>query len=95
MGVIAVWDCWLPHFFGSLPGCLLRPGKLVFREGTFTLVPAQRPVSEVHGVFSNRDLPSTSGVPPKAIACMFWGVSRIGLAKNSKEGFLCLALDFC
>lgn len=37
------------------------------------LVPAQRSVSEVHGAFRNRDFPSTSGVPPKAIiiACMF------------------------
>lgn len=44
---------------------LLVPRKLVFREEAFWLVPAQRalgPVSEVHGVFINRDFPSTSEV---------------------------------
>lgn len=39
-------------------------GMLVLREEAFRSVPAQEPlglVSEVHGVISNRDLPSTSG----------------------------------
>lgn len=50
-------------------------------------------VSELHGVFSNRDLPSTSGqwrgrVVTKAIAVLYvLGDSYRTLANNSKEGF--------
>jgi hypothetical protein len=56
---------------------------LALREETFRLVPAQESqeplgsVSEVHGVFSNRELPSTSGGQPRAITIAYnvWGFS--------------------
>jgi hypothetical protein len=56
LGVSLLWKLAQQH---------LIPWKLVSREGAFRWVPAQGslgPVSEVHGVLINRDLPSTSGV---------------------------------
>lgn len=61
----------MPPSFGAW--CLL-----VLREEAFRSVPAQLPLgpgSKVHGVFSNRNLSSTSGgvggTKAKAIGCMF------------------------
>jgi hypothetical protein len=53
--------------------------------------------SEVHSVFINRDLPSTSGGEPKAreIAYKVLGVSWTALTNNSKEDFSCLGLRLC
>lgn len=66
----------------------------------FSSVPARgilRSVSEVHCVFSNRDLPSASGRLPRAIAiqCYVWGVPWTTLTNSSREGFLCLVFVFC
>lgn len=66
----------------------------------FSSVPDQgtlRSVSEVHCDFSNRDLPSTPGRLPRAIAIWryVWGVSWTTLTNSSREGFLCLIFGFC
>ena len=67
------------------------------KEESFRLIPVQGslgPISEVHGVCSNRDLPSTSGGQLWAIEisymfCESWAT----LINNSKEGFSCLILE--
>lgn len=60
-------------------------------------VPAQEPldpVFEVFGVFSNRNLLSTSGRQPRAVAvaCIVLAASWTTVTNNSKEGFSCPVL---
>ena len=69
--------------------------NLVLREGAFSSVLAQGPlgpVSEVHGVFSNRDLPPISegrGQPvATAIDCNVLGVSLTNPGQQLKRRFL-------
>lgn len=71
---------------------------LILIEAALSLVPAQwhlSPESEVHGVFSNINLPSTSGGQPRAIGIVlnvsgdFWKT----FANNPHEGFMCLLLE--
>lgn len=73
--------------------CVKPPGttKAGPRGEGLRSVPAQRPlspVSETHDVFSNMDLPSTSGRQPRALvtACSVLGLSWTILT-NPKEGF--------
>ena len=77
--IIAGQDCWL---LSSLEACMPLSGteKQGIREEAVGAVPCQGPLSprsEVHGVFSNRDLASISCGRPKAmpIACNVWEVS--------------------
>lgn len=71
--------------------------KLVLREEyLFSTVSSQRPLghlSEIYGIFSNRDLPSTSKEWPSkvVIACNVLAVSWTNF-KNSKEKFSYLML---
>lgn len=53
------------------------------------------PVSGVHGVFSSRDLASTSGDDPRPLqnAVMFW--SCLEPSPAAQEGFSCLVFGFC
>lgn len=95
--IIAGSDSWLLPSFGSLHGAFW---KLVLKEKVFRSVLAQGPpgsVSEVCGVFNDRDLPSTSRRPVKTIAitCNVVGVSWTTLSNNSKESLSCLELGFC
>lgn len=74
-------------------------------EDYFRSVSAHRPLapmSEVHGVFSSRNLLSTSQGKPRPIAgtCNVLGVFWTSLANNTKEGFSffmlgILSLNFC
>lgn len=54
------------------------------------------PVPNVHSVFSNRSLCSTSGGQPRATEIAYHGleVSWKTLTNNSKEGFSCPLLEF-
>lgn len=67
-------------------------------SGTMKASPQRRlsgPVSKVHDVFKNKDLPSTPRRRPRAIAlvCHVLGICWITLTNNSK-GFSCMVLGF-
>ena len=68
---------------------LLLPSLLLKLAWYFLIPGSLEPLSAVHGIFSKRNLPSTSGEEPRTIAivCNIWGVSWATLANNSKEGF--------
>lgn len=70
--------------------CLLVPWTLILSEEAFRSVQGLlESVSEMH-IFSNRDLPSTSGGGrPREISmvCNVWGVSWTTLTNNSNEDF--------
>lgn len=72
--------------------------KLVLREGSFKSVLSHKSlglVSEVHGVFSKRDLTFHLSVLTKGNSnrlCV-WGMSCTAFGNKSK-GFLCLVLGF-
>lgn len=54
------------------------------------------PKSQVHCIFINKDLSSTSVEQPKTITipCNFWRFSWKTLTNNFEEYFLCLVLMF-
>lgn len=73
--------------------------KVVFKEEAYRSVPAMEPlapVSEVHYVFSNRDLLSTSMGQAKTITMVYnvLGVSCTTSTNNSNKSASCLALGF-
>ena len=74
--------CFPPLEVYMVPSATMKASQLVFRKKAFMSVLAQGPqssASEVHGVFSNRDLPfiSRCGWQLRAIviACNVLGVS--------------------
>lgn len=86
-------DCFLPCM---VPSCSM---KAVLRR-EFMSIASQwllGPVSEVQGVFINRDLTFTSGRQAKAIAavCNLGGVSCTMLKTNPKRAFNFCCWDFC
>ena len=51
-----------------VPSCSMKASP---QDGSFRVRPSSGPlglISEVHGIFSNRDLPVTSGRQPKPLA---------------------------
>lgn len=72
--------------------------KLVFWEVSFFSIPAQEflnLVSEVHDIFSSRDLPSTSGGNQfQQQYAAYLGSLLDSLTNNSKKGFSCLIIGF-
>lgn len=53
------------------------------------------PISELHSVFSNRDLPShLRATEGNSNSLCVWGVSWATLANKLEEGFPCLVLGF-
>lgn len=74
------------------------PWKLAFWEASFFSIPAQEfldLVSEVHDIFSSRDLPSTSGGNQcQQQHATYFGSLLDTLNKNSKKGFSCQVLEF-
>ena len=79
---------------------LLVPWKLVLRKGAWKSVPAQETlglVSEVHSVFSNWDLSSTSEgwLMETAIGCMLWESLRQPWTTTQIRDFSCWVLEFC
>jgi hypothetical protein len=83
---------------GSLPA-LSYALETSLQGGGFQVRSSSEPLgpgSEVHGVFSNRDLPSSSEGQPMATAkaCNGLGVSWTSLSNNPKGGFSCQVLGF-
>jgi hypothetical protein len=96
--VIAGQDCELlfsPESLHSTTGSI----KVSTQEGVFqaisSLYLSWRLGSEMHGVFSNRDVPSASGRPPGAteVAYTIWVVSWATLTNNWDVSYLCLVLS--
>ena len=52
------------------------------------------PLFEAHGILSNRGLPSTFGMQPKAMAIDSFGSLLDGLGQQLKKGFSCFVLEF-
>lgn len=66
--------------------CVQVPLKLVLREETFRSVQTQKSqgsASEVHSVFTNKDLPYTSMVQTKAIAISYRSVNLLDTLANN------------
>lgn len=89
---------WFVHRFHSWIGlliasliweiawCVQVPLKLVLREETFRSVQtqkSQRSASEVHSVFSNKNLPYISMVQARAIAVDYRSVSLLNTLANN------------
>lgn len=75
-------------FLWKLTECFPVPQKLVLREDAFKTVPAQGPlgpVSDVHSIFSNRDLLSTSMERARRIANNVLEVVWTTLTNNQKK----------
>lgn len=84
--IIAGEDYWLLLSFGNFQGTM----KACPQEGGLDPL---GPVSTVYGVFSNRDLPLTSGRQPRTtIAFRVWGASCKGV--YGREGGRRMLFDF-
>lgn len=76
---------------GTMKASLQRQDFQVRSSSTLT-----NPMCEVHVIFCNRNLPSTSGRQARAtaMACIGFRVSWIYLSNNLKSDFSCLVLSF-
>ena len=89
-------------YFPALKACMVSSVtvKAGPQEEALNSIPAQGPlglISKVFDVFSNRDLPYTSGGQSRATVtrCYVWGVFWTALISNLKESFSHLAEGFC